>query len=124
MKGQLNSEAAAQMQARAGDADSPAMEFDNPTHQRQTEPEPAGSAVVRGELDEGLEDRLQAVGWYSAAVVAHVYPHLAIAARHIDRNPAVGRRVFHSVLDEVGHGLSDPGHVGVDDQRVGPDVDQ
>src|SRR5262249_59169356 len=103
-----------------------AVRLDDGLHEAQAEPEAAlGAAGAAAE--QTIPDARQLIGGDAAAGVADVKSRAIAGAIDTDLDAAAGRRVLHSVVDEVGGHLLEPRAIGrhddvMADVRIWPGV--
>src|SRR5262249_60530062 len=82
--------------------DSPSVQRHDGAHDRETEPEPAGSAAAMA-LTEAIEDVRQQGLLDAGAGVAHGDSDHTAGARELDGDAPAGRRELDRLGDEIGH---------------------
>src|SRR5262249_58779195 len=86
--------------------DSASVQRHDVAHDRETEPEPAGSAAAMT-LTEAIEDVRQQGLLDAGAGVAHGDSDHTAGARELDGDAPAGRRELERIGDEIGHDLGE-----------------
>ena len=110
---------------RAGaiNRDRAAVQFDETSHERQPDPEPAPRAIQRMVgLHEEIEDVSLHLGRDADPGVSHSQHGLVAFAAERDRDPAAGLGVLGGVVQQVRDDLFQTGRVALDPQRLGREM--